>query len=219
MLISKGLGGRSMQAALHPTPAVCGRPRPAALAALTAAEPFDRGFYAGPFGWVSGNAAEFAVAIRSALVHSPRPSELVQQQSLLPAQAAKDSHQLPAESRTSQTAQTIDEVQQARRASNGLASTSRSNGNGAGVGHSNGAGSVRGGGQTVRSTDWLAGDGSDNGNGSLSNGGGGETHTISMFAGVGLVRGSDVEKEWQVRPEEATLNLGPDVMHLMSWIS
>lgn len=31
-------------------------------------EPFDRGFYAGPFGWVSGRGAEFAVAIRSALL-------------------------------------------------------------------------------------------------------------------------------------------------------
>ena len=57
------------QAALHPTPAVCGRPREGALAALSAAEPFDRGFYSGPFGWISGAAAEFAVAIRSALVH------------------------------------------------------------------------------------------------------------------------------------------------------
>ena len=35
-------------------------------------EHFDRGFYAGPFGWLSGNAAEFSVAIRSALL---RPSE------------------------------------------------------------------------------------------------------------------------------------------------
>lgn len=48
---------------------MCGRPREGALAALSAAEPFDRGFYSGPFGWISGAAAEFAVAIRSALVH------------------------------------------------------------------------------------------------------------------------------------------------------
>lgn len=59
-----------VQAALHPTPAVCGRPREGALKALSAAEPFDRGFYSGPFGWISGAAAEFAVAIRSALVHA-----------------------------------------------------------------------------------------------------------------------------------------------------
>ena len=35
---------------------------------LEDAEPFDRGFYAGPFGWISGAGAEFVVAIRSALV-------------------------------------------------------------------------------------------------------------------------------------------------------
>jgi hypothetical protein len=36
-------------------------------------EPFDRGFYAGPFGWVSGSGAEFAVAIRSAMVPTQAP--------------------------------------------------------------------------------------------------------------------------------------------------
>ena len=36
---------------------------------LTNTEPFDRGFFAGPFGWITGSAAEFAVAIRSALIH------------------------------------------------------------------------------------------------------------------------------------------------------
>ena len=54
--------------ALHPTPAVCGFPRRAALDAIRAAEPFDRGLYAGPMGWVGVDSAEFAVAIRSALV-------------------------------------------------------------------------------------------------------------------------------------------------------
>ena len=54
--------------ALHPTPAVCGHPRRAALRAIRASESFDRGLYAGPVGWVSRDAAEFAVAIRSALV-------------------------------------------------------------------------------------------------------------------------------------------------------
>ena len=54
--------------ALHPTPAVCGHPRRAALDAIRVAEPFDRGLYAGPVGWVGVDSAEFAVAIRSALV-------------------------------------------------------------------------------------------------------------------------------------------------------
>lgn len=53
---------------LHPTPAVCGAPRAQARAAVAAREPFDRGFYAGPFGWIGGGGAEFAVAIRSALL-------------------------------------------------------------------------------------------------------------------------------------------------------
>lgn len=55
-------------AALHPTPAVGGTPTPAALAAIRRLESFDRGLYAGPVGWVSRDAAEFAVGIRSGLV-------------------------------------------------------------------------------------------------------------------------------------------------------
>lgn len=39
-----------------------------ARAAVAAREPFDRGYYAGPFGWIGGGGAEFAVAIRSALL-------------------------------------------------------------------------------------------------------------------------------------------------------
>ncbi|KAG1664092.1 hypothetical protein FOA52_013276 [Chlamydomonas sp. UWO 241] len=54
--------------ALHPTPAVCGRPRAQALQYLQGEEPFDRGYYSGPIGWISGAGAEFVVAIRSALV-------------------------------------------------------------------------------------------------------------------------------------------------------
>ena len=39
------------------------------------AEPFDRGWYAGPVGWIGRDAAEFAVAIRSGLVQQgPAPS-------------------------------------------------------------------------------------------------------------------------------------------------
>ncbi|MEJ2541869.1 MAG: isochorismate synthase [Gemmatimonadota bacterium] len=41
----------SLVEALHPTPAVCGVPRDAALAFLHDAEPFHRGWYAGPVGW------------------------------------------------------------------------------------------------------------------------------------------------------------------------
>jgi isochorismate synthase EntC len=54
---------------LHPTPAVGGSPRAAALAWLEEHEQLDRGFYAGPFGAfdAAGN-GEFVVAIRSALL-------------------------------------------------------------------------------------------------------------------------------------------------------
>jgi menaquinone-specific isochorismate synthase len=54
--------------ALHPTPAVGGVPAEAALAAIREQEPFDRGWYAGPVGWVGPDAADFAVAIRSGLL-------------------------------------------------------------------------------------------------------------------------------------------------------
>jgi isochorismate synthase/2-succinyl-5-enolpyruvyl-6-hydroxy-3-cyclohexene-1-carboxylate synthase/2-succinyl-6-hydroxy-2,4-cyclohexadiene-1-carboxylate synthase/O-succinylbenzoate synthase len=55
---------------LHPTPAVCGQPDEDAMCLLRSFEPFDRGFYAGPFGWFSKHAADVAVAIRSSLVRS-----------------------------------------------------------------------------------------------------------------------------------------------------
>ena len=54
--------------ALHPTPAVGGLPPDRALATIRETEPFDRGWYAAPVGWIdaAGNGA-FAVAIRSAV--------------------------------------------------------------------------------------------------------------------------------------------------------
>lgn len=54
--------------ALHPSAAVLGFPRSEAWQALAAHEPFKRGWYAGPVGWISREAAEFAVGIRSALL-------------------------------------------------------------------------------------------------------------------------------------------------------
>jgi menaquinone-specific isochorismate synthase len=55
--------------AIAPTSAVCGSPREAAMDQIRALERFDRGWYAGPVGWVARDAATFAVGIRSALVH------------------------------------------------------------------------------------------------------------------------------------------------------
>jgi menaquinone-specific isochorismate synthase len=53
---------------LHPTPAVGGYPTDNALAEIEQLEPFERGWYAAPVGWIDAEAAEFAVAIRSGLV-------------------------------------------------------------------------------------------------------------------------------------------------------
>jgi menaquinone-specific isochorismate synthase len=55
---------------LHPTPAVGGLPRDKALTQIRQIEPFSRGWYAAPVGWIEKNSCEFAVAIRSALVHN-----------------------------------------------------------------------------------------------------------------------------------------------------
>jgi menaquinone-specific isochorismate synthase len=58
---------------LHPTPAVGGSPREPAVAALARLEPFARGLYAGPQGWVDHRGGgEFLVGIRSALIDGHR---------------------------------------------------------------------------------------------------------------------------------------------------
>lgn len=54
---------------LHPTPAVGGVPREKALHTIEQLEPFDRGWHAGPVGWIGKDEAEFAVAIRSGLLN------------------------------------------------------------------------------------------------------------------------------------------------------
>lgn len=63
-----GVTDAELLGALHPTPAVGGYPKEGALEDIRALEPFDRGWYAGPVGWVGTDAAEFAVGIRSGLV-------------------------------------------------------------------------------------------------------------------------------------------------------
>jgi len=66
--LREGVTPLEVMTALHPTPAVGGTPTPAALGAIRQLEGFDRGLYAGPVGWVSRDAAEFAVGIRSGLL-------------------------------------------------------------------------------------------------------------------------------------------------------
>jgi len=54
---------------LHPTPAVGGEPWPTAAGAIADLEGMDRGWYAGPVGWMDATEdGEFCVALRSALL-------------------------------------------------------------------------------------------------------------------------------------------------------
>jgi isochorismate synthase len=54
---------------MHPTPAVGGEPWPEAAAAIAELEQMDRGWYAGPVGWMDATEdGEFCVALRSALL-------------------------------------------------------------------------------------------------------------------------------------------------------
>jgi isochorismate synthase len=58
---------------LHPTPAVCGAPTAIALDWLEQFEALDRGWYAGPIGFVDSRGdGEFRVALRSALLQGNR---------------------------------------------------------------------------------------------------------------------------------------------------
>ena len=63
----------TLAASLHPTPAVAGLPRRDAMAALRSLEPFERGHYAAPIGWIdSAGDAELRVAIRSGTLSGNR---------------------------------------------------------------------------------------------------------------------------------------------------
>ena len=73
--LKPGIDDLDLVRELHPTPAVCGQPDEDAMCLLRSFESFDRGFYAGPFGWFSQNAADVAVAIRSSLVDSQQHSQ------------------------------------------------------------------------------------------------------------------------------------------------
>ncbi|AHY47599.1 isochorismate synthase [Rubrobacter radiotolerans] len=72
--LAEGVTDADVIRALHPTPAVGGYPKGEAILRLRDSEPFDRGWYAGPVGWLSRDAAELAVGIRSGLVGGSRLS-------------------------------------------------------------------------------------------------------------------------------------------------
>lgn len=65
--LSEGESALDLVGAVHPTAAVAGTPTPAAVAAIREIEPFDRGRYAGPVGWIDGDGnGEWAIALRCA---------------------------------------------------------------------------------------------------------------------------------------------------------
>lgn len=120
-------------------------------------EAFDRGFYAGPFGWVSGAGAEFAVAIRSALVqHNTSSSggvlssstQSASQTPSLTQQQQKEQQRHDTSSTTGQLSMSQQQQQEGQ-------------------------------------------EGSENG--------AGPSHTVHLYAGVGVVSASEPSSEWQVR--------------------
>jgi salicylate biosynthesis isochorismate synthase len=67
--LAEPLSAIELAGMLHPTPAVGGEPREAALAAIAELESLDRGWYAGPVGWMdAAEDGEFCVGLRSALL-------------------------------------------------------------------------------------------------------------------------------------------------------
>ncbi|KQO96717.1 isochorismate synthase [Leifsonia sp. Leaf264] len=68
-VLHDGSTALDLVAAMHPTAAVAGTPTEAALAIIGELEPFDRGRYAGPVGWIDANGdGEWAIALRCAQV-------------------------------------------------------------------------------------------------------------------------------------------------------
>lgn len=59
---------------IHPTPAVAGYPVKGVMGILAKNEPFARGWYAGPVGYIGYEQCEFAVGIRSGLIRGNRLS-------------------------------------------------------------------------------------------------------------------------------------------------
>ena len=74
--ITASLAGQhplALAAMLHPTPAVAGVPRREAMAWLRCLEPFERGHYAAPIGWIdSCGDTDLRVAIRSGTLRGQR---------------------------------------------------------------------------------------------------------------------------------------------------
>ena len=68
-----GVGILDLVERLHPTPAVAGTPRAAALEAIGRLEPRRRGWYAGPIGWAcAAGEGDFTVGLRTAWLQGGR---------------------------------------------------------------------------------------------------------------------------------------------------
>ncbi len=68
-ILADGSSSLDLIGALHPTAAVAGTPTESALAVIDELEPFDRGRYAGPVGWVGADGdGEWAIALRCAQI-------------------------------------------------------------------------------------------------------------------------------------------------------
>ena len=71
--VPEGRGLLALGERLHPTPAVGGDPRDVALALIDEHEGFDRGWYAGPIGWLGADGdGELCVALRCGIVDRTR---------------------------------------------------------------------------------------------------------------------------------------------------
>lgn len=66
--LKESISDKDLISYLHPTPAVGGFPKETALALIEKIEPFFRGYYASPIGWLSPSSSDVIVAIRSALI-------------------------------------------------------------------------------------------------------------------------------------------------------
>jgi len=71
--LTRDVGVLSLVETLHPTPALGGDPRAAAMDLIRQLEPIPRGWYGAPVGWIdSALDGQFAVAIRSAVAQESR---------------------------------------------------------------------------------------------------------------------------------------------------
>ena len=75
--VADGASSLALVASLHPSAAVCGTPRPAAMQVIRDLEGLDRGRYTGPVGWTGADGdGEWGIALRCAEVDQDDPRRL-----------------------------------------------------------------------------------------------------------------------------------------------